>query len=90
MPTKNWFKKDALPFKILTQPTSKNVVKWFDDETEGLDDEELILILRARGGINTPTVLFTFVSILSIPLILIICYFRNEWTFKSFYLFIYL
>jgi len=56
MPTKNWFKKDALPFKILTQPTSKNVVKWFDEETEVLDNEELILLLRVRGGINTATV----------------------------------
>ncbi|WP_103867300.1 hypothetical protein [Aquimarina sp. I32.4] len=49
MPTRNWFKKDALPFKILTEPTHKNVTKWFNNEIGGSDDEELILILQSRG-----------------------------------------
>ncbi len=82
MPTKNWFKKDALPFKILTQPTPKNVVNWFDDEIEGLDDEELILILRARGGINMPTVLCLFLTVFSFLVSCVFNIFMDGFTFK--------
>ncbi len=82
MPTKQWFKKDALPFKILMQPTPKNVVEWFDEETEGLDDEELILILRARGGINTATMGCVFLTIFMFIVCSVFTLFMDGFTFK--------
>ena len=71
MPTKHWFKKDTLPFKILTQPTPKNVINWFDEEIEGLDDEKLILILKSRGFSMMGTAFFVLWIIMIIFLMIL-------------------
>ena len=60
------------------QPTPKNVVVWFDEETEGLDDEEL----RVRGGINTATVGCVFLSVFSFLVFSVISLFMDGFTFK--------
>ena len=46
--SKKWLKQEPLPFMIITKPTHKNVVKWFD-EGGGVNDEQFRLVLSAKG-----------------------------------------
>ena len=46
--SKKWLKQEPLPFMIMTEPTHKNVVKWFD-ENGGVNDEQFKLVLSAKG-----------------------------------------
>ncbi len=46
--SKKWLKQEPLPFMIMTEPTQKNVVHWFD-EAGGVNDEQFRLVLSAKG-----------------------------------------
>ncbi len=46
--SKKWLKQEPLPFMIMTEPTKKNVVHWFD-ESGGVNDEQFRLVLSAKG-----------------------------------------
>ena len=46
--SKSWLKQEPLPIMIITKPTQKNVVNWFN-EGGGVNDEQFKLILSAKG-----------------------------------------
>ena len=73
---KRWFKQDALPIKIITQPTQKNVTYLFD-QNSGVNDEEFVLTLAAKG-VSTGAIAFFILAILMLIMSTLIALFSKN------------
>ena len=81
--SKKWLKQETLPFMIMTKPTHKNVVSWFD-ETGGVNDEQFRLVLSAKG-ISVWTIVCFLIGILSTIVASIISFFDKSSSFTDWF-----
>ncbi len=81
--SKKWLKQESLPFMIMTEPTHKNVVHWFD-EGGGVNDEQFRLVLSAKG-ISVWAIVCFLMGILSTMVASIISFFDKSSSFTDWF-----